>query len=121
MEFEGGITAVFTICAFTSDSSRTIKIMGTHGEIGGCLEDGRLVFKEFGKDKYEYIDIPDDGTKHGGGDRGIIERFAKMISTGDFKYDKFAVDSHMLCFAAEKSRLTGKTINLSEYIVPRGI
>lgn len=116
MEFEGGVTAVFTICAFTSDGSRTIKVMGTDGEIGGCLEDGRLVFKEFGNNEYEYIEIPDNGIKHGGGDSGIIDHFAAIISSDDFKYDKYAVDSHMLCFAAEESRLTGKTVNMDEYI-----
>ena len=47
LEFEGGIAAVFTVSAFSQRNTRTIKLMGTEGEIGGCMEDGVVVLRRF--------------------------------------------------------------------------
>ena len=38
LEFANGATAAFTMCGLTHEISRTIKIMGTAGEIRGHLE-----------------------------------------------------------------------------------
>jgi hypothetical protein len=43
MTFENGVTAVFTVSAFSLENNRTLKIMGTDGEIGGCMEKGEIV------------------------------------------------------------------------------
>ena len=38
MRFEGGATATFTVCAFTAKCYRSIKVMGTMGEIEGDMD-----------------------------------------------------------------------------------
>lgn len=38
LEFENGVTASFTMTAFTWEGGRTIKVMGTHGQIVGDVE-----------------------------------------------------------------------------------
>ena len=47
LEFENGVCAVFTVSAFSLRNTRTIKLMGTEGEIGGCMEDGEITLRRF--------------------------------------------------------------------------
>ena len=111
MEFENKVTAMFTVSAFSLENNRTIKIMGTNGEIGGCMEKGSLTVKTFLDGKEAKIKIENDGTKHCGGDGGLIKYFADAAENGQ-TVDKWMFDSHKMAFAAEKSRLKSKTIKL---------
>ena len=114
MEFENGITAVFTVCAFTERNTRTIKIMGTEGEIGGCMEDGEIVLRRFNGEEKK-ITVTHDGSKHCGGDSGIMNALFKKIDCGDIAFDSKIFDSHIMALAAEKSRLSGNTELLSDF------
>ncbi|MCK7487225.1 MAG: hypothetical protein MZU97_18230 [Bacillus subtilis] len=40
--FENGVTAAFTMTAFTHENTRTIKLMGTKGEIRGHMDKQEL-------------------------------------------------------------------------------
>lgn len=125
MEFEDGITVAFTMCAF-ADGGRTTKIMGTKGWImADARKDSIEVFDhETGKaatvsESAGDVDIAITGG-HGGGDAGIINALY------DYVMDKKAANevseigvsckNHMLAFAAEKSRLEGKVVNIKEYM-----
>ncbi len=111
VEFEGGITAVFTVSAFSQDNTRTIKIMGSKGEIGGCMETGVLVLKRFSDMSEETFHITHDGTKHCGGDGGLMEHFAKLLNNESYQ-DKWVFKAHKAVFAAEKSRRLGRSVEL---------
>lgn len=111
LEFEGGITAVFTVSAFSRDNTRTIKIMGSKGEIGGCMESGIIVLKRFSDMSEETFHITHDGTKHCGGDGGLMEHFAKILERNETQ-DKWVLKAHKAVFAAETSRRLGKSIEL---------
>ena len=47
IEYEDGITVSFQASAFTMDIIRQTKIMGTKGEIEGCIDDDKFVVKDF--------------------------------------------------------------------------
>ena len=111
LEFEGGVTAVFTVSAFSRDNTRTIKIMGSKGEIGGCMESGIIVLKRFSDMSEETFHITHDGTKHCGGDGGLMEHFAKILERNETQ-DKWVLKAHKAVFAAETSRRLGKSIEL---------
>ncbi len=111
MEFENGATAVFTVSAFSLENTRTLKIMGTKGEIGGCMEDGVIVLKKFLDGSKTKIEITHDGTKHCGGDGGLMEYFAKSLEN-NLTPDKWVFKSHKAVFAAERSRVEGKRIDI---------
>ncbi|MBR2874021.1 MAG: gfo/Idh/MocA family oxidoreductase, partial [Lentisphaeria bacterium] len=53
---------------------------------------------------------------HGGGDYGLMEAFVSALATGDRSKVLSGVDetleSHLMVFAAEESRKTGKTVAL---------
>lgn len=121
MEFEDGVTGVLIMSAFSKDCTRTIRIMGSQGEIEADLEDNSIKIKQFLTDK-EIVLNPEqraDNSGHSGGDGGIMEDFIKSIN-GNGSYNTSIIDnsleSHMICFAAEESRIEGKTINLQEFI-----
>lgn len=123
IEFLNKVTAVFTMCAFTSEMSRTIKLMGTKGEIRGTMEKGEIEILDFQTGQKEVVLIPLDTTDrygHGGGDFGIVHDIIKLIQKKSLNKITTSVDlsvnSHLMAFAAEKARIENKVINMNEYI-----
>lgn len=112
LNFESGETAVFTLSAFTKENTRTIKIMGTRGEIGGCLESGEIVLKRFADMQSEVFRVTHDGTKHCGGDGGLMRHFAKRIAENDVQNDLNIFLAHKMAFAAERSRKSNRVCYL---------
>lgn len=110
LEFANGATAVFTVSAFSLENTRTIKIMGTDGEIGGCMETGEITLKQFKGNTVEDFVVHHDGTKHCGGDSGLINYFTELVNSETVENDMNIFKAHSLAFAAEKSRKMRKTI-----------
>lgn len=117
MEYEGGATATFTMTAFTADLTRQIKIMGTKGQITAEMG-GKILLERFGEEAQEVH--PDktaaDEFGHGGGDYGIMTNFLSLLNgEGDnLTSAKASLQSHLMCFAAEKSRIEHRTISMKE-------
>lgn len=116
VEFEDGVTASFNLSAFTNEVNRTIKIMGTKGEIRGNDINNEITVKVFGGDTKTYNPKVVQGG-HGGGDTGIMEDFVKILKGQPalaLTSAKLSVMSHVLSFAAEASRTEGRVIKLNE-------
>ena len=117
MEYEGGITASWQASAFTMDITRQTKIMGTRGEIEGCLEDNRFVVKDFATGNETTVQVSTPNTLHSGGDECIMEAFTKALRNpgeDDLMYSaRLSLQGHEMAYAAEESRLNGgKVIEL---------
>jgi len=119
VEFENDVTVAFTMTAFTKENTRTIKLMGTKGEIRGHLEKNELELIRFGESPVETKTFIPAESGHGGGDLGIMQDFVKLIDS-DALLEKasFAdsVDSHLLAFAAELSRNTAQVVDFTQYV-----
>lgn len=124
MEFDGGATVTFTMCAFTK-GGRKIHIMGTKGEINASMnctsfEHFDFLTRETKRIEIESAVIGDSIVGgHGGGDEGIVESFYDYI-TGKLTADEvseigISAQNHMLAFAAEKSRLEGTVVDIEEF------
>jgi len=115
LEYEGGITVLFSMSSFTPEMSRSIKIMGTHGEIKGHTTPNKLIVTNFLTGEEREIDTTATGG-HGGGDQGIMHAFCAYIRGEEvpgISEINVSVLSHKACFAAEESRLnSGKVIEL---------
>lgn len=119
MEFENEVTVAFTMCAFTKECSRTIKLMGTKGEIRGAIEKGEIQILNFSTGTETVLHLSTDDSGHSGGDYGIMADFVKLVQA-DGKIEgrtsaTNSVQSHLLAFAAEKARLEKKVVNMHEY------
>ncbi len=120
MVFEDGTTASFSMEAFTPYGGRRTRIMGTTGYIEG---DGtQFTLYEFRSNR-KYVwnkklsDIAEyKGSGHGGGDLALVCDWLEAVSYQD--PDKLtstidaSVESHVMGFRAEKSRLSSKKVKV---------
>ncbi len=114
MEFDGGVTASFTMCAFTNCGGRNIKVMGTQGDIIGDMEKNTIAIQAFGKPA-RVININElglDMSGHAGGDRRMMLDIAEILtdpgsSAIGLTSIEYSVQSHEMAIAAEQSRLAG--------------
>lgn len=117
MEYEDGITVSWQASAFTLDVIRQTKIMGTKGEIEGCIDDDKYVIKEFATGNQKEVTLCTPKTLHSGGDECIMENFTSALRTMDEESRKYSAElslqGHIMAYAAEESRVNGgKVIEL---------
>lgn len=116
MEFEGGATVSHVMTGFTAQNIRTTRIALTRGEIVGdgenldiCRFDGNAVATGV---PVNYR-IP-NRSRHGGGDFNLVSEMVRMLRRADpdeiRETTEQALQSHLICFAAERSRLAGGRI-----------
>ena len=115
MAFENGATAQMVMTAFCNENGRQTRIFGTKGSI---LTDSSLIhITNFLTGEKRTIDtnIVNDGSilsGHGGGDGGVMDAFLTAVATGDrssiISGADETLESHLMCFLAEESRLTGE-------------
>ena len=111
--FEGGKTAQLTMTAFSKDFKRTIKVHLTGGEIVGDIAANSIEYTAWGKDtvKIDVTKLADDLSHHCGGDKLLVRDFYDYICGNPSGKGLTAVEnsleSHLMAFAAERSRLNG--------------
>ena len=107
LEFEGGAVATFTMTAFSADFSRQLKIFGTEGQITADMGTREIVLHRFWEEKkvIPMMECP-EVSGHGGGDYGILRDFLHVLREGGESRTSanVSLQSHLICFAAEKSR-----------------
>ena len=120
MLFEGGVTASFTMDAFTPWGGRSTSIMGTLGYIVG---DGKkftlYTFRDnkkrvWHKNVAEMAEYKHAG--HGGGDHALARDFVEAVAAQDQTKLSSTIDasieSHIIGFKAEKSRKSMKKVKI---------
>lgn len=103
--FESGVTAQLTVSAFTHNNTRTIKLLGAHGELRGQMEKGELEIHDFLSGAVETLQVETDGV-HGGGDTGLVSAWLAFLRGEAPVPTPLAesLDSHRMAFWAERSR-----------------
>ncbi len=124
MEFDDDVIVSFTMSAFNL-GGRKLDIMGTKGELIASAESNDIIFNDLTTGKTETISIDstvagDSITSgHGGGDSGIMNSLYDMLTTGEYDPTLSNIDisvkNHLLVFAAERSRLEHRVVELSEF------
>ena len=123
MRFGKDVYVDFSMSAFTR-GGRTLKIMGTKGEIDAKMGGNDIeVFNFEKREPYKYdVNAAVTGEMitggHGGGDTGIIYALRELLNGNRSKSVceiAESCDNHMISFAAEESRLTGKVVNMAEF------
>ena len=120
MKFQDGVTASFSMDAFTPWGGRRTRIMGTKGFIEGDMTtftfyDFRTSHKSVWDQKVS--EIPEyKGSGHGGGDHLLVRDFLRAVSAQDEKLLSSTIDvsieSHVMGFMAEKSRKSNKKMKI---------
>ncbi|MEG1312243.1 MAG: Gfo/Idh/MocA family oxidoreductase [Romboutsia sp.] len=121
LEFEDDITATFNLSAFTEECNRTIKLMFTHGEVGGNHVKNEIEikkFKQYGEDESIIINPEEIEGGHGGGDYGLMKDFVDLVAGNGGEARTSAVksvESHIMAFAAEHARLNKQVVDVDKY------
>lgn len=119
IEFDDGVTAAFTMCAFTNENCRTLKIMGTKGEIKGHLEKEEVIVQNFGNRESRVITFKKSIYGHSGGDDRIVREFVQLVKEDGKKQGvasaEASLQGHLMAFAAEEARLTNKIVEINEF------
>jgi predicted dehydrogenase len=124
IEFDGGVTATLTMSAFTPMGRRRTRIMGTQGFLEADGE--HITVTDFVTGHVESVTVTGSGADaasgHDGGDFGMISAFVSAVATGDRSFvrsgPRESLDSHLMAFAAERSRLTGARVRMQELRQP---
>lgn len=120
LQFENGKTAVHTMTGFSQKIYRDIKIFGTKAELYGNMEDNYIEVRPFGGE-IRKIDV--DISKavlggHNGSDYYMMEQLYKELNGEHGKgitYLDVSLESHLMSFAAEESRLNeGQTQKINK-------
>jgi len=115
LEFEDNITASFSMDAFTPMSGRRTRVMGSHGFLEGDMQ--QLEAHDFRTGTItrwvsDIVEPTDDAQSgHGGGDWRMVADFVQAVAHGDparlTSTLEQSIESHLMAFAAERSRLGG--------------
>ena len=110
IEFENGVTASFNMVAFTSYEGRRTRLMGSMGDIVGDME--KFTLTDFRTGKSTVYDSSVAGDMHGGGDWRLVRDWLQAVGQHDPTLLTSTIDasieSHLMGFKAEKSRVTNK-------------
>lgn len=105
MLFENGVTAAFSMEAHVSYEGRRTRIMGSKGDIVGNMES--FILTDFKTRKQTSWKMKTDA--HGGGDQRLVKDWLQAVAQRDKKLLSSSIDvsieSHLMAFAAERSRL----------------
>ncbi|MBR2616570.1 MAG: Gfo/Idh/MocA family oxidoreductase [Clostridia bacterium] len=122
MEFEGGVTASFTLNPF-NQGGRYIRVYGTKGELFAHMKDTEITVRLIGEKEVHTFPVSEtqesiDGG-HGGGDRGIIRELYQYMS-GHYEGNRAAdihvsVSNHLIGFAAEKARRSSTVVSTQDF------
>ncbi len=116
MEFEKGITATFNMEAFTSYHGRRTRMMGAMGDIRGDMKNFILTDFKTGESSVFDDSVEDvegyQESGHGGGDWRLAHNWVKAVAKQDSSLltssIEASIESHIMGFAAERSRLNGR-------------
>jgi predicted dehydrogenase len=115
LEFENGGVATFTMTGLTADFFRELKIFGTEGHIRANMGTKEIILHRFGEEPQQIpVDMGLEQSGHGGGDYGIMSDFLRILRDGGESRSsaEVSLQSHLICFAAERSRKENIVVTL---------
>lgn len=113
LELEDGVVCTFVMTAFTANCCRQLKVLGTLGQIQADMSTNEVWLHPFGGTARK-IPVVEADSGHGGGDYGLMRDFLRVLRDGGESCSsaKQSLQSHLICFAAERSRVEGRVVEL---------
>ena len=114
--FNDGVTATFNLEAFTPFGGRRTRVMGSMGYLEGDMSHFKVYDFRTNKSKTWHTKTNDvDHYKnegHGGGDWRMVSDWIQAVSQHNSglltSTIEASIESHIMCFMAEESRLTNQ-------------
>jgi len=106
-EYEGGVTATFTMTAF-APGGRYTRVHGTRGYVEVSTETSAITHTNFITGNKTTIRVPVSAGSHGGGDYLVLKSITEAIRNSDpdsvLTTAQESLATHKIVFAAEKAR-----------------
>ena len=127
VEFADGATATLNMIGGTSKPSRSLHLLGTVGEIEGCLEESQFVVRHFDtrpdhETAEELVDLNVQGDMvgagggHAGGDMRLVADFVKVLNGEPPSISTTGLEDsiygHLIGFCADRSMETGQVVEV---------
>ena len=80
LQYANDVTINMSMCAFTDEFNRTMKFMGTKGQIRGNLHKAEIEVTDFATGARDVIRLDAEQDKHGGGDFNIMRDFVRSVN-----------------------------------------
>lgn len=119
MQFANGASVVLFMHGHSPEESRTMRYDGSRATLRGKFDyvNGYIEIHDHLTDTVEKLNIPAGNSGHGGGDEGIIQGFVQAMrgQQPPLTAARDSLESHLLAFAAEESRLNGTVIDMEQF------
>lgn len=124
LEYENGVVGSLTMTAFSQPWDQEWSCHGTAGEIRTGNLTGRVETRTFGPATWskpfrvKRERIPFRPLTHQGGDELALLEFARAVREEDqnvLTAARNTLEGHLLCFAAEEARLSGRVVDMKEF------
>jgi predicted dehydrogenase len=121
MEFDGGVTATFTMTAFTPWGGRYLRVHGTKGYLEAKIDQRTIdVYEFWARNKHSHIVIEEEHGDHGGADATVIKTLMNAVAMADpalvLTTTIESLRSHAVVFAAERSRRERRQVSMAEIL-----
>ncbi len=119
---EDEVTVNFTMCGFTANTSRYLKVMGTLGEIVADQHVNTVTLKPFGGEEvvFDINQLAEDLSGHGGGDNRMLTEFFAYLNGERIDISSTiqnSIQSHEIAFASEYSRVNGgQYVSIDDFV-----
>jgi predicted dehydrogenase len=124
MELESGASVSMVMHGHAHREERTMRYDGTRATLRGRFGYGgsQLEVHDHLTGQVEQIPIEEASSGHGGGDAGIVRSFVRALrgSEPPLTPARESLESHLLAFAAEHSRLSGATVDMAAFRAAAG-
>ena len=119
MVLPGGETAVLHMHGHSHLESRTMRYDGSRATLRGLFSalEQRIEIHDHVTGRREDVPIPLSGSGHGGGDFGIMRSFVHAVNGDETALTnaRESLESHLMAFAAEESRLQHTVVDMSDF------
>jgi predicted dehydrogenase len=118
LEMEDGTNVTLSMHGFSHDGGRSIRFQGTRATLMGETLERSMTIHDHLTARQDVLHVGKTTGGHGGGDDGLISAFIQSVQTGHqdpASTGRVALESHLMAFAAEESRLTGQPVEMAAY------
>jgi hypothetical protein len=122
MQFEGGPSVTLTMHGHSHLEGRMTRIEGSNATLTSAFSYGGswIEVNEHASDRRTRYDTSATlKSGHGGGDFGLMAGFIRALWAKDEKASltsaRISLESHLMAFAAEESRLAKSTVRMADY------
>jgi hypothetical protein len=119
MEFAGGAVVTLFMHGHAYEESRTMRYDGTRATLRSKFDyrTGWIEIHDHRTGRVEQLTLPVGPSGHGGGDFGIVRAFVQAVrgESRPLTTGRESLESHLMAFAAEESRLNNTVVDMADY------